>query len=957
MTFTSPLALILLLAIPYLAWLAWRPQDTTAREWVSLAVRCLIAVLLVLALAGAQAVHWTDELAIVYLVDVSDSIRQDERQAAVEWVRSAIEALGSNDRAAVVLFGTEAVVERPLSALRQLGPVTSAPQSLSTNIDSAIRLGMALLPAGAARRLVILSDGVETATRAGSSAAEGARLAAASGARIDVHPLGEVLEESEALVAAVSAPTRLTRGDRFDLTVTVESNRSISTLLRVLDGGIVVHEESVGLTKGENRFAIPLVAGEQGFARYAVQILPAADSFYQNNELGAFTEIIGPPRVLVISPPARLDADGNEIPDDSDQLVPALLAAGMIVERIDTPRLPATLATLNDHAAIVLVNVSAKQLTPRKMAMLQTYVRDLGGGMVAVGGPESYAPGGYYRTALEEILPVDMHLKDQERRANLTLYFVIDKSGSMADTSVGGIPKVELAKEAIIRSLGLLGPMDRAGVVAFDGSASWVVPANDVTDPDGMAGLVGSIRASGGTDIYAGLLAVAEAVPDDPATLKHVILLTDGGAAESGNPELTRDMHRLYGVTLSVVAIGQGYAPWIERLPALGEGRFHLAYDPDTIPEIFTQETSIATRAYIIEEPFWPTQVQRHPILDGITAVPPLYGYVGTSPKQAAQTILTTHQDDPLLAAWRYGLGKSVAWTSDATSRWSTEWVTWTGYPRFWEQLVRWTISQERGSSADIEVTADGSRAVVTVEAAGVDDAFLNGLEMDVRVVGPDGIPGTVAVQQIAPGRYQGSFEPTSEGAYLIRAVGSGEEASVAQTAGWVFGYSSEYRTTEPDHDYLAHLARLTGGKVLIEPWESLSHDVSADPIRRAIWHWLVLAALLLLPLDVALRRLVIQRKAVVEAWANLQSWVRIKAPRRPPAIVRSDGVNRLLEAKQRAGRPEPPPPEPAMPDDLPPTEPEPTPSHALPRATPDGSGLARHLLNSKKKREETTHD
>jgi uncharacterized membrane protein len=766
-----------------------------------------------------------------------------------------------------------------------------------------------------------------------------------------------VLEEPEALVAAVSAPTRLTRGDHFDLTVTVESNRSISTLLRVLDGGIVVHEESVGLTRGENRFAIPLVAGEQGFARYAVQILPAADSFYQNNELGAFTEIIGPPRVLAVNPPARLDADGNEIPDDSDQLVLALLAAGMIVDRIDAPRLPADLAALNDHAAVVLVNISAKQLSPRKMAMLQTYVRDLGGGMVAVGGPESYAPGGYYRTALEEILPVDMHLKDQERRANLTLFFVIDKSGSMADTSVGGIAKVELAKEAVIRSLGLLGPMDRAGVVAFDGSASWVVPASRVTDPDGMAELVGSIRASGGTDIYAGLLAVAEAVPDDPATLKHVILLTDGGAAESGNPDLTRDMHRLYDVTLSVVAIGQGYAPWIERLPALGEGRFHLAYDPDTIPEIFTQETSLATRAYIIEESFWPTQVQRHPILDGITAVPPLYGYIGTSPKPAAQTILTTHQDDPLLAAWRYGLGKSVAWTSDATSRWATEWVTWTGYPRFWEQLVRWTISQERGSSADIEVTADGSRAVVTVEAAGMDDAFLNGLEMDVRVVGPDGVPSSVAVQQIAPGRYQGSFEPTSEGAYLIRVVGSGEGASVAQTAGWVFGYSSEYQVTEPDHDYLARLAWLTGGKILIDPRESLSHDVNADPVRRAIWQWLVLAALLLLPLDVALRRLVIQRKAVVEAWASFQSWARIKARRQPPAIARSDGVTRLLEAKQRAGRPERPPPEPAMRDHLPPTEPEPVPSSVPPGATPDGSRLARRLLNGKKKREETTHD
>lgn len=906
MSFSAPWAFAFLLGLPYLVWVARPLARAGWRERTSLLLRCLIFLELVLGLAGTQVVRAADELSVVYLVDVSDSISPADRDSALAWVAEAIESLRPNDSAAVVLFAAEALVERPLSSVPHLGPVSSIPLSLNTDIGGAIRLGLALLPAGSARRLVVLSDGVETI----GDAVESARLAAASGVRIDIRPLTEQREGQEAMVTSVAAPTRLTQGDRFELTVTVESRGHAAqsgpdqTLLRVLGDHGVAYEELVSLSRGENHFTVPLQASEQGFARYRVQIAPSKDGFYQNNELAVYAEIVGPPQVLVVSPPLPVDTDGHAQPDESDQVALALLAAGMQVERIAASSVPADLSTLSDYAAIVLVDVNAKHLSPRKMAALQTYIRDLGGGLVVIGGPESYAPGGYFRTPLEEILPVEMQLKDQERRHRLTMFYVIDKSGSMADTSVGGVPKVELAKEAVIRSLGLLGPMDRAGVVAFDESAVWSVPPAEVLDPEVLADQVGTIRASGGTDIYAGLLAVAGVVPDDPATLKHVILLTDGGASEAGNLELTVRMHEEYGVTLSVVAIGEGYAPWIETLPELGEGRFHSAYDPDTIPEIFTQETSLATRSYIIEELFWPEQVTRHPILSGITATPPLQGYVSTSAKMAAQTILQTHQDDPLLAAWHYGLGKSVAWTSDATGRWAGEWVTWFGFPRFWEQAVRWSMSQERGSTAQVDVELVGGSAVTTVRAADVDGSYINGLEMEARVVGPSNQPLVIPVAQVAPGEYRGVFEPEDEGAYFIRVAGAGDSASLAQTAGWVLEYSPEYRVTEPAHDYLLYLAGLTGGKALDQPAESLVHDLSAGRVHRPIWQWLVLTATLLLPVDIALRRLTLGRGDLVGAWQKVRQRVPWQRPhRRDNAAIGSgsEQVRRLLDAKNRA--------------------------------------------------------
>src|SRR5574341_673447 len=358
---------------------------------------------------------------------------------------------------------------------------------------------------------------------------------------------------------------------------------------------------------GVNRFAFTLTATEPGLTSFRVQVIPVGeDVHYQNNELSAFTQVVGPPRVLLVA-----DED-FEIANLSE----ALLAQGLLVDRASGGSMPGDLASLSTYQSIVLVDVPARNLGPARMLALQAYVRDLGGGLVVIGGPHAYGVGGYFQTPLEETLPVEMQLKDQERLPQLTVVYVIDKSGSMSDTSVGGFQKIELAKEAIIRSINLLGPLDRVGVVAFDENASWVVPLGPLTDRNQVALQVGTIRAGGGTDIYAGILAVSQVLPDDPSQLRHVVLLTDGGADPSGNLELVRQMYEEHGITFSVIAIGQGYAPWVEELPQVAEGRFHYAYDVDTIPEIFTEETVIATRAYTIEGEFYPTLTSTSPIMN-----------------------------------------------------------------------------------------------------------------------------------------------------------------------------------------------------------------------------------------------------------------------------------------------------------------------------------------------------
>ncbi len=909
MNFTTPLALILFLTIPYFVWLG-RSETVkfSTQRWrgfASLILRVLIIILLTLSLAGTQIVRAVDELAIVFLVDASDSISQEGARQAEEFVRNAIGLMGPSDQTAVVLFGANALVERPMSGLAQLAPITSVPQKLHTDLAEAIRLGMALFPAGSARRLVILSDGVVTT----GDPFDAAKLAAAAGVQIDYIPLTRPSGSAEALLTQVDAPTHVVQGENFRIDVTAESTTDMAATLRVLAGGNVVYEEVVQLRPGVNNFLVGLRAVEQEFARYRVQLTPVDDTYYQNNELAAFTEIIGPPRVLLVANDGTLADDGSPQPDESPQLMLALEATGLTVDRITPADFPASLARLSNYASIILVNVNAKNLTPRKMETIQSYVRDLGGGLVTVGGPQSYGMGGYFGTPLEETLPVEMQIKDQERFPSVSIVIVIDRSGSMG-MQEGGLTKIQLAAEGAVRVVELLNDFDEITVIPVDTQPDNPIGPMSASDRETAIGLIRQIGAGGG-GIYVrtGLEAASQALAQSPNQVKHIILLADGADSEQkeGVPQLI-DGLTAENVTVSTVSIGAGPdTPWLQQMAELGNGRFHFTDQAANLPQIFTQETTSIQRSYLVEERFFPDLVSRSPILTGITAVPPLFGYVGTSPKGTAQVILKTHQDDPLLAAWQYGLGRSVAWTSDATGRWAADWVRWEGFPAFWTQAVRWTISQERDSNVETVVDFSGEQARLLVDARDSNGDFLNNLTAEANVIDPNGVVINLIMHQVAPGRYEADFNPTVDGAYFIRVAGTlvGEgKATIGQTSGWILGYSPEYLEFESKPQLLESLADLTGGRDVSQQMEAVfDHTLPSEKTTRLIWPWLTIIGVILLPFDIAVRRLVVTRRDMQRAWEATFGRLR---PQPIQIEARSEEVSRLFQAKQRAGTSKP---------------------------------------------------
>lgn len=901
MRFTQPAWLFLLpIVLLWAAFLGWpaRGARETRQRW-SVGLRLAILLCLVLALAGLEVVRLADQLAVVFLIDASDSITTQERQAAAAWVETALAHSGPEDQSAMVVFGADALVERGLSPARSLGPLASRPNPAGTDLAAAIRLGLGLYPPQAARRMVLISDGIATLPGGRESAQLAAAAAGAAGVQIQSVPFLETAGP-EALIASVEAPARLTAQETFDLWVTVESTQATEAGIQVTANGAPVYATRQILRAGMQTFNLALTAGKAGFYRYEVQIDPQQDLYFQNNRLATFSIASGPPQVL-------LAAGEDAQPGETRPLREALQASGFQVLAKRAAELPYQPGDLAPYAGVILVNLPARDLAPRQMEALRSYVRDLAGGLVAVGGPESFGVGGYFQTPLEDALPLDMQIKDQQRRPAVTILFVIDHSGSMAD-SAGGATKLELAKEAAIRSLDLLFPADRAGVIAFDETASWVAPLASLGDPAAVKNAIASLHPAGGTDILAGLQAAALALPQDPGQVKHVILLTDGGADPAGLLELVGRLHVEQGITLSTVGLGTDAAPFLAGLAEAGGGRYHYTADAGALPTIFAEETSLATRAYLEEHPFVPQAAAESPMLAGIESLPPLQGYVVTTAKQTAQVALLSDLGDPLLAVWQYGLGRAAAFTSDAANRWAQAWVAWADFPRFWGQVTGAVLRREaQDQRLEIDVQAPGETGLpdlarVIVDAQTPDGQTLNGYALAARITPPDGEPLSIPFQQVAPGLYQADFVPSGMGAYLLAVSGQPQGGDgtgfVSATAGWAYPYSPEYRLQPPDPQFLEELARLTGGGLAGDPTAVFRHDLPAPRAGQPAWPWLLSLALFLLPVDIALRRLAFPFN-LRQTWVSLRArWLR-EAPA-PTAAPRAARMDALLRTRQR---------------------------------------------------------
>ena len=855
--FNRPTLLILIvpIAIALFVWFVRSLSDFPGTQRiVSLVTRSIFCLLLVLALSGLTWMHRTDDQFVLFVVDQSLSIGANAEIAATEFMKLAADAKGSH-QVAYLPFATTvgnvqeeaAVYDATASILGpRLNPAESVPPSRAsmaaqhasrdgTNLADAIEAAAGYMPPGYVPQIVLLTDGNQT---------DGNAIAAASRSRIPVTtvPL-PARAEPEVLVSEVNVPAEVREGEPFFVDVTIHSSHDDEGLVEVFRGDHRVISETRTLKTGANRFRFQQSIDRDRMAAFKVRVSGLKkDTLLDNNADAGLVYATGKPRILII------ESD----PDLIRELAYALEDEGIQVDVRPPQGMPDTLAGLQNYELLILSNVPATALTRQQMEITRIWVQELGGGFMMLGGEQSFGLGGYYKSPLEEILPVRSDFEKEKEKPSLGMVLVIDRSGSM-----DGDP-LEMAKSAARSAVELLGNRDQVAVLAFDDQTYVISEMQSASNKGKISDEISRIESGGGTSMYPAMEMSFEILNSTAAKLKHVIMLTDG-VSNTGDFEGMAQQMLSAKITVSTVALGGEATELLETIARIGKGRYYLAEDASQVPQIFAKETVTASKSAIDEEPFVPQVIRAtHALQDiDIESAPFLLGYVMTRPKPTSEVILATEKGDPLLVWWRYGLGMTAAFTSDAKSRWAAEWLTWPGYGKFWTQVVRQTMRKSDTRGIQVTVSRDGGQAEVSVDAVNEIGQFLNNAEVEFTMINPQLRREKSMMKQAAPGRYVANFTTLQPGAYNFEiAVKQGDQVSDRESRGLIVGYSDELRIQPTNEALLKEVADISGGLFNPKP-ERLFDRPNQWAIRPTpLWSWLLSIAAFLLVLDVALRRI-----------------------------------------------------------------------------------------------------
>jgi Mg-chelatase subunit ChlD len=767
-------------------------------------VRGVALAALVLALVNPKIFKATNALDVVLGVDVSRSVGQEGRERAREILEAASRNQTAETRTGLLMFGRSPEWE---FLPRQNFPVVDFAARLDreeTDIQAALQAALAQVGEDRQGRILLLSDGNENR----GETARVIPLLRSQGAQVWTLPVSLARGRNEIYLSDLILPRRVDSAEGFEIIGKIESLRDAPAQVKLLRDGFLAREQEIQVKAGANQVNFHESLKERGSHTYELLVEARDDTLAENNLLQGVVEVQGPPRVLLLSAQR----------ESQHVLSRVLQVQGYAVVESAPEGNPLTLPELSSFDLVVLDNVPAFQLSYAKMETIEKYVRDLGGGLLVIGGSQSYGAGGYYRTPLERVLPVDMRPPARLDLPHVALLFVLDKSGSMG-AGPEGSTKLDLAKAAAIAAADVMNPTDQVGILSFDAAWDWTLPFRPVGKGEWISEGLASLQSDGGTDLYKAMIEAHRGIATKQAAIKHVIVLSDGLTDKADFHGLVQRMAR-DGITVSTVSVGNDAdVQLMADIARDGKGRGYVALDPRTIPQIFTTETLLISRDLLVEKLVTPSVVSTMGPLKGITQgnLPSLRGYVLTYPKPRAELLMKA-DTDPLLVSWRYGLGRVTAFTSDLSGRWGKEWVTWQRFPQWASQLARDTLRKLIETRNRTEFQPEGESVKVMADLVSKDGNFLNHLKLKGNITAPNQMTQEQTFQQTAPGRYEGKFTPSQRGIHFLTmyAEGKAGEAPVpVATVPYVAPYPKEYRELKPNMALLSRLAEQTGGEML----------------------------------------------------------------------------------------------------------------------------------------------
>lgn len=864
---------LLWLAIPLVALMALITLRLRSlapwRRYTALVLQSLSVLLLLTALAEPAFVKPDTNMSLVVVLDASDSLSEASRQQAIAYAKGVQASAKSTDSIYFVATGRQAtVLTPPQVASGEWATKRDSSGAKATNLAAGLRLAGTLLRDTGRRRVVLVSDGWETQ---GQAQDEASRLSARD---IDLEVVGmAALGTPEVVVERLSTQAYARVGDTVPSELSVFSTGSTSAVLSISVDGAPVSTRQASLRQGENSVSLEPRALTEGFHRIEASVQTAADTNKLNNQATATLVVKPEPSVLVL----------QEREGEADPLANALGSQGMKVDVGFPSAIPSRLKDLDAYDSIILNDVAATSFTLDQQRTLQEYVRRNGRGLVVVGGPTSFGKGDYLSSVFEEMLPVSSRPAPRPQTGQVALVLVIDRSSSMRDYGSMGdyrqseaTTKFAMALDAGRLAVDSLREGDNVGVLVFDNSFEWAVPIERISSPgdkERIKDTISEIQIGNATAIYPALVEAAHALAQVDAPTRHLVLLTDG--MEQGGSDYTTLLSQLRddNINLSTIGVGQDADRiLLTRLAREGRGRYYFTEKPENIPKIVFKEIDLTLRESILEGTIQPHLSAPSPLLRGFSPqdVPQLGGYDITVPKDDALVALTTDSGDPLLAQWNYGLGRVVAFTSEASAQWAAKWLSWTEFARFWNQAVRWTMASPVNRQLQPSVTyfddpespQGTGQAHITVESLNADNTFADLADITAALRSPSGAVTSTLLTQTAPGRYEATVPVSERGAYELRVqrvtdanTGGDDGQPATETAGFSVPTAAEYLKAGTN-DHL--LKRLTNGApYYTQPAQALDSTglSGAAPEREPLWLYLLPPALLLLLASVAVRR------------------------------------------------------------------------------------------------------
>ena len=941
LAFDSPGYLLLLLLLPVMWWLSYAGLSGLGpwRRMIALTLRSVVFSAIVIALADVQYQQRSDKLSVIYLLDQSLSIPIEQRQEMVKYVNASIrqnQDTTEDDRYAVIVFGRDAAVEMPLVevgiALNE-NVETILDQEYS-DLSMAIQRAKAMFPFDSAKRIVLVTDGNQNV----GNAQREAKSATSAGVSIDVVPV--MLEpRSEVAVEKIDVPSSARRGQPFEMRVVLGndapegSERSVSGKLTIIrktaEHTEAIVTQDIVVPPGKRVFTIPEEIEQPDFYTYEARFSPddiQSDGMAQNNIASAFSHVRGKGHVLLIE---NWDKQG-----EFDYLVERLRNEDIAVTVSPSNRLFTSLAELQRYDCVVLANVSRSTGTDAdnvtsfsddQISMLVRNTREMGCGLVMLGGPDTFGAGAWTNTELEKAMPVDFEIKNTKVTPVGALVLMMH-AGEMARSNYW-------QKRIAFESIKILGSRDYCGLVQWNGTDQWLWGQSKGglirVGPNRKMMLARTDRMTiGDMPAFDGAMKMAATafagVKD--AAIKHMIVISDGDPT----PTKTSTLNNLkkQGVKISTVAVGShGFlgTPEMQRIARVTGGKYYKVKSAKALPKIYQRETRRIARPLVYERdtPFRPRIVSQHEMLQGIeSGVPPITGFVLTSVKDnpLVEVILqspqpATEKNSTILASWTYGAGKTVALTTDAGNRWANRWSEWDGYDKLFSQMVRWAMrpTGDQGNFSVATNVRDGKTQVV-ITAIDADDEFINDQSMTGSVVAPDMTSLPLPIEQTAPGRYVGEFPSDAAGSYLI-VVNPGPGRPPIRT-GVNVGYSAEYRDNETNMALLKSLAEMPAkdgpAGVLVETGLDLSQPMQDDdssPFRRdlepaisnqSIWPWIILIGSCLFFADVFVRRVQINFEWLLPLYTRVSDWILRRERDAPEPQTMSRLQSRKREIKEQ---------------------------------------------------------